>query len=341
MNFHDARIIYIDVNRMCCDTISIDGNFYTEDVSYTNTGLKKSGALEHPELGDVAVIGTDDDGGSSIVRWYTARTTDDNNLTKFIAGHGGNLALNKHLPGDRVISGPDGAWLSLLRGKLATVGSSPLCQTIYAGVEGLIRTVCQNYDAMGSGFRVFSINSGDEVLTRLCFSGSDRNFVAGANTNEDAMSENFEYQIDFNKEGITLFVGDIDPITKKRNPNLTAYLKPNGDIKVVCGKNIIYDIFANGIMVTTVVDDSHKTVYEKTVGQIAGMALLEEKITGDVVRIITGNLYQSISGELVTDAALVRNKADVIDNVSKINIKKTGINDSKIEIAPDSKVKIK
>jgi hypothetical protein len=340
MSYHEARIIYVDVNRLCCDTISIDGNFFTEDVSYAECSLKQSGDLHHPELGDIAVIFTDEDGGSKISRWYVGRSRDDNNLTQFLSGFGGNLPLNRHLPGDRMISGPDGAFLSLLRGKLSMMGSSPLCQTIYSGLEGLIRTVCQNYDAMGAGFRVFSINSGDEVITRLCFSGSDRNFINGANDNEDAMSENFEYQIDFTQAGITVFVGDIDPTTKKRNPNLTIILKPVGDIQIVCGNYITYNIFSNGIIETVIVDDQHNTIYNKTIGGMGGQLLYKEIIKGDVVRQIDGNLYEDITGDIERNANLVRQKAKIIDNTSSVNRKAAGINISELDTNPISGIKI-
>lgn len=341
MNYHDARVIYVDVTRMCCDTISIDGAFYTEDVSYSTTGLKESGILSHPEIGDVAIVGTDEDGGSSVAKWYVARTNDDNNLTQFISGYGGNLMLNRHLPGDQVVSGPDGAALSLLRGKLATVGSSPLCQTVYAGLEGLIRTICQNYDAMGSGFRVFSINNGDEVITRLCFSGSDRNFVEGANNNEDATSENFEYQIDFTKEGMTLFVGDIDETSKKRNNNLTIYLKPEGDIQVVCGKNLLYEVFSNGIMETTVTNNAGVTLYRKTIGTDGDNLLYEEVIEGDVVRSINGNYSELVTKDREIQSSLNRHKADIIDNTSKINRKSAGMNISELDTNPNSGIKLR
>jgi hypothetical protein len=341
MSYQESRIIYVDTERLCFDCISINGSFYKEDVSYSNTGLKKSGKLEHPEIGDVAVIETDEDGDTILKRWYVGRTKDKNNFAKFVSGYGGNLNLNRHLPGDQVFSGPDGAWLSLLRGRLASVGSSPLCQTIYAGLEGLIRTVCQNYDVMGSGFRVFSINSNGEVITRLCFSGSDINFAVGANENEDAMSENFEYQIDFTKEGITWFVGDIDPISKKRKNNLILYFLPIGDVKVICGNNIILELFSNGIINIEMMDDDRNLVYNKTVGVSNGQALLKEIIKGDVVRQIDGNLYENITGMIERQADVVRQKATTIDNTSTVNRKITGINISELDTNPQAGLKVR
>jgi hypothetical protein len=341
MSMHEGRIIYVDVNRLCCDTISIDGCYFTEDVSYSKTGLKQSGQLEHPEIGDVIVVNTDEDGGSVAEKWYSPRTMDSNNLTKFIAGYGGHINLNKHLPGDRVVSGPDGSSLFLGRGKLATVGSGPLCQTVYAGLEGLIRTVCQNFDAIGSGFRIFSINSGEEVITRLCFSGNDRNFTEGANENEDAMSENFEYQIDFTKDGITWFIGDIDSITKKRKNNLTINLLPIGDIKVICGENIIFDVFSNGIIDMIMMDADKNIVYNKTLGLNGDQVLLKEIIKGDVIRQIDGNLYENITGDIERTSNLIRQKADIIDNTSNINRKITGINMTELDTNPQAGIKLR
>lgn len=335
MKYTEGRIIYVDPSRLCCDAIAIDGFNFFEDIQYADSGLKQTGNILHPEVGDVITVEFSEDGQAKLHRYYSQRTRDNNNLTQFKAGLGGVLNINNIIPGDRTITGPDGSWLNLLRGRLASIGSTPLCQTVYVGLEGLIRTVCQNYDAIGSGFRIFSVNSGEAgITTRLCFSGTDQFLANAVQTNADALSENYEYQIDITSSGMTFFIGNIDPDSGKRVNNLVITLSPTGDVNYQVGQNIQGALYSNGGMSFYILDNSNNILYNKSISTTSDFSkiFMKEIIKGDVVREIDGNLSELITGTHTSnkdtevsvvntkDATITINKASIGLNVKDLSV---------------------
>ena len=130
----------------------------------------------------------------SFVKFYSARRYDEYGLVNNMVG---KKNIGTELPGDRITSGPDGAFLKILRGGIAGVGASPVAQTIYSALEGFVRTVALNYEVISAGSRIYSINDNGNITTRLCFNSKAKFFTEGANNNSGAEAENFEYQIDF------------------------------------------------------------------------------------------------------------------------------------------------
>ena len=229
--------------------MTLDGISNFKDIKYINKGLMQSGDIYHPEIGDVVTIELDAAGQAKIKEFYSATTRNEYNQISYTPGK--SPFPDKSLPGDRKITGPDGAYLALDRGNRARLAGGPLAQTVYFGLEGLIRTICQNYEAIGSGFRVFSINNDGKVTTRLCFSSSDTYASQGFNNNENAESENFEYEIDITEDGISLFVGEIDAATGKRKNNFVGSINRAGDFNCTCGDFIQLSAYSNGSLVKT------------------------------------------------------------------------------------------
>ena len=328
MRYIESRIVYVDTSRNCCDAISIDGFNHFENISYVKTGLKAGGSIEHPQIGDVIVVELAEDGQASLYKYYQSRQKDANGLTSFVSG-AGKFNRKLPLPGDRTLEGPDGALLSLLRGRLASIGSSPMCQTIYLGLENLIRTVAQNFDVMGSGLRIFSINNDGNVTTRLCFSGSDKNFVSAASSNEDATSENFEYQIDFNKDGVTFFIGECED-SKPRKNNLTIHFDQNGDIKILHGERIQIQLFSNGCYSHTISDDNNNVIYERSVLCNGTQVVSNEYVKGVHMLTVDGNMIEKVTGDKISNCDTQIVSANVIDHTSMVNRKSSGINVSEL-----------
>lgn len=343
MQFVEGRIVYVDPSRLVCDAVGIDGHNLYEDIQYSNSGLKQSGSLYHPEISDVIIIELKEHGQKYLYKYYGQRTTTTQNLTAIQVGRGGNLNLNTNFPGDHVMTGPDGAWLSLLRGGLAGMGSSPLCQTLYMGLENLIRTVCQSYDVIGAGCRIFSTNTPEGVITRLCFSGTDQLTAEGYNSNPEATSENFEYQIDITKDAMTFFIGTIDPKTFKRVNNLTITLKPSGDVIYTCGKYIQGAMYSTGSIEFNILDSKQKSLYNMSIAHNDGLhaggqdkVLLKETIIGDIIRNITGNVTEKISGTHETNRNLVIETANIFDTSATLKKMAVGFNMDSIQTTPSS-----
>lgn len=315
MRYIDGRIIYVDTTRKIFDAITWDGNNYIKDIQYVkNSGLLESGDIYHPEIGDGVVIELLEDGQARLDRLYASRQISSDGLTSFAVG--GDAAA---LPGDRNFKAPGGAFLSLLRGKMAAVGGGPLAQTIYVGIENLIRTICSNYEAIGSGFRVFSVNDNGKIITRLCFTSQDQFAVTGYNENEEASSENFEYQIDMTSDGFTFFIGELDEITKKRKNNFVVSISQSGDILGTCGENIQFSMFSTGAFSFKILNADSKIIYNKSVALSEDSVLVKEIVNGDYIRKINGNLFESITGSH-------NKKCDTNILVSQVNDITTGIN---------------
>lgn len=337
MRYIECRIVNVDTNRNVLDAIALDGLNWFEDIFYTNTGLKQSGDLWHPEIGDVCVCELQEDGQVKFKKFYSARKINSDGLVTNVVG---KTPIGTELPGDRILTGPDGAFLKLLRGGYGAVGASPLAQTIYLALEGLVRTISQNYELISSGTRVYSTNNAGEIITRLCFNSSEKFFTEGANKNDGAEAENFEYQVEFTKLGFNIFVGEIGEDGKRIN-NFILKVQQNGDLQVLCGKNIIFNMYSNGSYSLKMVDDNNNLVYNKSVATADGMALLNEVIKGDVVRYIDGNIYEEVTGERNIKAAMSSLAATIIDNNSTMTRNSTGMNIDEIEKAPVGGMKIK
>lgn len=337
MRYIECRIVYVDTSRNVLDAISIDGLNWFEDIRYTNTGLKMSGDLYHPEIGDVCICDLQEHGQVEFIKFYSARKINSDGLVASVLGKNN---IGTELPGDRILSGPDGAILKLLRGGYAGIGASPLAQTIYLAIEGLVRTVAQNYEVVSAGSRIYSTNNAGEIITRCCFNSSEKFFSEGANKNDGAEAENFEYQMEFTKDGFAIFVGDIGEDGKRTN-NLVIRMEQSGDLHVLCGKNIIFDMYSNGGISLKMVDDNNNLVYNKSIATADGMALMNEVIKGDVVRYVDGNVYEEITGERNIKAAMSSLTATVIDHNSTMMRNSTGMNVDEIEKAPVSGFKLK
>lgn len=333
MKFMDCRIIFSDPSRHCCDAISTDGINLFENVNYAETGLKQSGKDYHPEIGDIIVIELSDDGQVRLHKYYSYVHSDSNKETSFQVGSGPSLNKNRELSGDLALTGPDGSWLNLIRGRLAGVGAGPMAQTIWAGMEGLIRNVAMNYDTIGSGLRLFSINDNGNVTTRLCFSGTDQLVTTGYNENPLSSSENFEYQFDITKDGFTIFVGNIDPTTHKRINNLTITFNPQGDIQVISGKNTIFNMYSSGASSFKMFDDLKNIVYNKSVALVPNhtSAFVKEYIKGNVVRKIEGNLDEEITGHHHKKVDTNMVNANIIDNTTVVNKTSSSLNIPSLE----------
>ena len=331
MRLIDVQILFVNTDRNCFDAVTLDGISNFKDIKYITTGMKQSGDIYHPEIGDIARIEVDPAGQAILKEFYSTTWRNQDNQTEYRAGEV-NFP-DSALPGDRKISGPDGAYLSLDRGKRARVAGGPLAQSVYFGLEGLIRTICQNYEAFGSGFRVFSVNTDGKITTRLCFSSSDVYVAKGVNENEDAVSENFEYQIDINEDGMTLFVGKIDETTGKRKNNFTTSINRDGDLIGTCGDNIQFAMYSDGGIVKKIFDDSNRLLYSHSVSMGTEKVLVKEIIEGNVVRLINGNIYENVTGQrkITTDKNII--SANINDLSTVVNRKSAALNNTELATA--------
>lgn len=337
MRYIECRVVYIDTVRNVLDAVSFDGLNWFEDVTYVNTGLKKSGSLYHPEIGDVVVCNLVEDGQAEVIKFYSQRKTDSNNLVTNVVG---KAEIGTELPGDRILSGPDGAILKLLRGGYAGIGASPLAQTMYLAIEGLVRTVAQNYEVISAGTRIYSLTVDGKVMTRMCFNTSEKFFTEGANKNDGAEAENFEYQIDIGEAGFVIFTGEIGANGKRTN-NLTIRMKQNGDLQVVCGTKIVFDIHALGSIALKLTNNDNVPVYTKTITTTGKKCVVNERIDGDVVRNVTGNVVDNIVGQYSVNGANINMSATIINNSSTMMRNSTSINVNEIEKPPTSGMSVK
>lgn len=332
--FLETRVIHVDTEKYSVSTISTDGRNVFDDVSYVTTGLTPGGLVEHPQYGDVIVISIEEDGQARFHKHYSSRyrNSDGDVAYKTLAEKFKNFTA---LPGDRTLQGPDGAWLNLLRGRLASVGSSPLCQTVYLGLEGLIRTVCQNYDAMGSGFRVYSLNEDGKIRTRLSFTSNDLHFVNGADG--DCPSESFEYQIDFDTDGISLAVGKVSE--GKRKNKFSFIIRLNGEINISIGDNTQYTLYDNGMSEFLIMGPDKKDIYKKTVSVTTDGAsvVTNEYIKGIVNRYVDGNVNEIVKGDRTITARSLTLDAVTIETTADINKKVSGVNMSEIKKTPKAR----
>ena len=339
MPFIEARIIHTDPDRLVCDAITIDGRSFIENITYSNTGLKKSGYVYNPEIGDVIVVEIQADGAAEMRRFYPGMKRNNREGTVSALGKLGNSELKNSLPGDQLWAGPDGAFMRLLRGGMAAMGASPMAQTLYFALEGLVRTVAQNYEFISGGSRCYTINDNGEIITRLCFNSKDKAFVHGAHNNEDLESENFEYQIDFGASGMMVFIGELDPETFKRKNNFMLSVRQNGEVSASIGDLIFVKAFPTGALELSFFTKDYEQPYRKTIALTSnGKVLVEELIDGDFVRKVTGNVYDETDGMHSEKSRSHTVMASVFDVNAGLNRKVSGMNMNEVGVAPNTEV---
>jgi len=321
MTYIHCRTCYVDTNRLVFDAVSFDGNSFIKDVSYADTGLRQSGQIAHIEIGDTVVVDVQGQGVNKLLEHYCSRQENEEGQVQNVAGRGGAPEANQALPGDRFISGPDGTFVELLRGGMAAIGASPLCQTIYLALEGLVRTVCLNSELISSGGRLYSLNDGGKITTRACFNSKDLCFSKGAAENAQLESENFEFQIDFTEDGFTLFVGELDKETNKRKNNLVLTIKQNGDLHLISGDRVIFNLYPSGAAAFKMMDANRKVIYNKSV--------------------VTTDLYDEVTGTRHSKAVVDSVAANIVEVSAAMNRKVSGINVSEIKAVPNTSVTIK
>ena len=346
MSLVEGRVVFVDTDRNSCDVLAHDGSALYEDINYVTIGNKESGQLDVPEIGLYVIVEIGADNVGHIKKKYSARAR---NLDGLVEYHSKANRIKDYLPGDEALFGPDGAILELLRGRLASLGSSPLCQTIYFGLENLIRTVCQNYEAFGAGFRIYSIAEDGKVKTRICVSGTENFVTTAAQKSPLSMSEGFPYQIDFDDTGVYFFFGEVDPKTNVRANRSMIHLDPKNGIKILMGEDIANgDVYTKmflgytGILVTEIYSkkDSQgkrKKIYQKEVipaGLGAETVLVNEFVEGNVTRRITGDCSEIIDGTWGTSCKYRVFSGEVLDESSVYKRASTGINQQELSAKP-------
>lgn len=339
MKFVKCTVIMVYSDRGVCDAISIDAINFFENISYTELGLGQSGKDSIPEINDVLVIEVEDDGTARIKRKYSNRLLMDNGLTQFQTGS----SQNQGLPGDQRFTGPDGSSLSLLSGMAAKLSATPLCQLVMLGIENLTRLITANQETITSGTRYTTISDGGNVLTRYVISSSDINFV---NSTDGQTSERYEFQFDFSSNGVDLIIGEIDSTTKKRKNHLLLNISTDNDITLKLGQDlsnnkqsIEYYWSYDGTFSHKVFDGNGVTVYNKTIAQSNGRALVNEYINGNFTRHITGDYLSEVDGDIIEKAASKFETVDAIhQSNATMNVNNSSVNQSILNTSPQVSV---
>lgn len=339
MKFLKCTVIMVYTDRGVCDAISIDNLNFFQDISYTQLGINQSGDDKIPEINDVLVIQVDDDGSATLFKRYANRLISDSGLNVYSTGQDGNLGL----PGDYRAFGPDGSALSLLSGMAAKLSATPLCQMVMLGIENLTRLITANQETITSGTRYTTISDNGNVLTRFVMSSSDVNFI---NSSDGQTSERYEFQFDFSSAGLNLLIGEIDPTSKKRINHFLININTKNDITFKLGKDLSnnkesaeYYFSFDGTFSHKVFDENGVTVYNRTIAQSNGRALVNEYINGNFTRHITGDMLSEIDGNIIETSHNKYETASALhQSNSTMNSQNSSINQSILSTAPQVSV---
>lgn len=157
----NVTINFVDTERNVFDAISQDGLRFIEKCQYLSVNPDGSGKIHHPSAGDTAVVRVGID-GCYCEKIYSLCAVDKDGVP--VRDLGPN---SKFMPGDKVWLAKGGSFLALLRGGLAKIGSSPLCQMIFMKLENYTRWISRNIEIQASGFRFYSVNDNGINATRL------------------------------------------------------------------------------------------------------------------------------------------------------------------------------
>ena len=80
MGYLQGQIIYLDSSRNRFDAMALNGSAFFSDVEYLDTGMTPRGETDHPEIGDMVVLRSMEDGRYELEKYYHQRAYDENGL---------------------------------------------------------------------------------------------------------------------------------------------------------------------------------------------------------------------------------------------------------------------
>ncbi len=292
-----VKIVFVHPDRKVCDATTMDGYKYITDIQYSDLGVANGGAEITPNMGDVVVIESDSFNNHKIVERKPHRVSVDG-FPGYQTAHPGN-----QLPGDQTLFGPDGSFLKALRGQFASIGANPMCQTMFIGLEGLIRTLTKNYEFISSGARFYSINDNGKVTNRLVMTSEDSLLAKG-----DQTSELFELQIDLTEDGFSMIYGVPDQEKGTRTNKFLLNINSEEGLNIQFGDDVSnkkisteFYISFDGVVSFNLYSPNGIPVYTKNFTTTEhDTVLINEFIDGTVIRKITGNLEEEVGGSRIT-----------------------------------------
>jgi len=340
MSFIDAKVIFVDTERLTLDAIATDMSELFRDVGYSNLGTSGEGIEIVPDIGSAVVL-EKTDRVTTVYKAYSMRTIDGN--FHRITNAPDHLTS---LPGDVSLTAQGGAGVAAARGNHLSLLSGDLAQVHLLGVANLIRGVAANYDLIGGGFRFYSVTENGEVITRMYLSPSDAHMTQG---NDEALVDNFEFQIEVKGNNLTIFAGSVeDPVASvassdvnagsvaTRRNNIILSFNCQDGLTLRLGENIQDDSYATeiyygktGVIKETMFAPDGTSIYARTVARDSvakDRVTVTETITGDVERIVLGNVNETIEGDMIrTVKNIMHNEAEAISSKAGVLTQEAGV----------------
>jgi hypothetical protein len=184
------------------DAVSKDGYRFIIDCQYANLSVDSSGTIITPAAGDTCVVRITSEEEFILERMYTQyqRESNDGSPSLDVSNH---PIFSSLLPGDKAWYSKGGAFLTLLRGGIAKIGTSSLCQMIFSRLENFARIVVRNFELLSSGVRVYSVNSNGTNTTRISLFLTDSLLP-------NQTSETSDFEITVKDSSLTVLTGPKD-----------------------------------------------------------------------------------------------------------------------------------
>jgi len=221
---------------------------YVENVSYSESSFEGFGSSGHPyRMQQVLVIQRSlaDFAHEKMMTSMDVEYSDDGSPSDRKQQPNGMKPFDPTvLPGDYAIFNKDGARIGLLRGGVAILGATDMCQTLYFSEENLTRRITQNDESFTDAGRSQVFNDDGKVTSRFLFSRDDKQtYTAAQNVPKDDVSDSdypsyFPFQFDIGDAGdfLTAFIGKI--VDNKRQNRAALNVTEDGVITLDLGPEL-------------------------------------------------------------------------------------------------------
>jgi len=311
-----ATVVAVNTEKHIFDAISEDGLRFFQKCQYLEITPDLSGKINPPSSGDTCIVKLNTDGTYELEKLYTAPQVDSTGSPSRDLG-----PYNKILPGDRIDLAKGGAFLSLLRGGIAKIGSSPICQLIFMKLENYARLISRNIEIISSGFIFYSVNDSESTITRLSI------FLKDSMSKEmrSKSSEFSDFEVAVKDSTISIITGPKDPASNMRIDTCVVNIANDGSMSIYQSdkttKRITQRIAytPNGCSDHTIYGAKNKVIYQRKVirnpSDSSPHVMVKEKVNGQYDLIVEGGITITASKDLAINGKNISSNAEVINSI--------------------------
>jgi len=289
----DGHVVFVDTKKHVFRFLSVDGSMVLTEVLYGNMLPGGHGEVDIPTPGELVTVQLKNSGKPILkCRVMGSCATSQGTLGTPLEKQ---TFLSDSVPGDFAKRVFGGAFIKLLRGGLAKIGVTPVCQIVFVKARNLVRLIAHTMEIITSGMRFYTSNEEGDITTRVNLFTRD---YKGKTFSED-FSKRSDIDVMVDNNGLSVLICDVDKEGESRKVKTTFQFSLDGSVNMSMGEDMSpdgksgkrqelswgFDYFSHKIFSL----DGKKTLYAKTIrsGKVSSVS---EQISGNYTLQVDGML---------------------------------------------------